>query len=275
MEYLLIYFRKLGSAHKSTTLLLLVLKNVMKLKSFSLPKLSFYLLFLLTNTTALAIDSITFGSGAPLEEYQARVIVPILTEAFALHGIEFNALHLPSLRSLEVSNSGKLDGEVQRSSNFKKITQNLYPNLIRIDCKLLSVYLTVFAKNTITITNWHDLQNYSIAYYRGRKDVGKFLANVLKVDNIYRVNTDIQAFHMLAAGRVDIVISESRVGNEIINSNTKLNNIFEIKRLHQSDIYSYIHKKHEKILPKLINTLNEMKKQGRFEEIISATKQER
>ena len=86
------------------------------------------------------------------------------------------------------------------------------------------------------------------------------------------MNTDRQAFQMLAAGRVDIVISESRVGNNIINSDEKFNGIFEIKRLHQSDIYAYIHKKHEKILPRLVKTLNKMKKKGRFAEIIKATK---
>jgi len=81
------------------------------------------------------------------------------------------------------------------------------------------------------------------------------------------VNTDKQAFHMLASNKVDIVISESHLGNTLINSSSNLSGIKEIKRLDKTDIYAYIHKKHESLIPALISSLQQMKSQGKFKKI--------
>lgn len=226
------------------------------------------MLAICASSTSIAVDSITFASGAPLDDYQARIIVPILTEAFKKNNIEFSALYIPSLRALRISNSGELDGELHRVSNFHEITNNQYNNLLRIDCKLLSVHLTVFAKEKFLINNNEEIKNYSLAYYRGRKDVDQLLSQLKTHESIYRVNTDIQAFQMLVTGRVDLVISESHLGNRIIDSNTKFNNIKELKRLTKTNIYSYIHKKHQALLPIINKTLEQMKAQGRFKEIV-------
>jgi len=220
---------------------------------------------------SLATDSITFASGAPLNDYQARIIIPILTEAFQKNEINFSAEYMPSLRALQVSNSGKLDGELHRVANFHEITNNQYSNLIRIDCKLLSVHLAVFAKENLVINTAEDLNHYNLAYYRGRKDVDKLLNLHNAQKKIYKVNTDLQAFQMLAAGRVDLIISESHAGNSIIHSAEKFNNIRELNRLVKTDIYSFIHKKHQALLPDINNTLEQMKAQGRFEQIINET----
>jgi len=229
------------------------------------------MLSICASSTSFAVDSITFASGAPLDDYQAKVIIPILTEAFKKHNIEFSAKQMPSLRSLQVSNSGELDGELHRVSNFHEITNNQYNNLLRIDSKLLSVHLIVFAKENFLINSTEDIQNYSLAYYRGRKDVDQLLSQQTTQKSIYRVNTDIQAFQMLAADRVDLVITESHLGNSIINSNTEFNNIKELKHLAKTDIHSYIHKKHQKLLPIINKTLELMEANGRFEEIINTT----
>jgi len=225
------------------------------------------LIFIISSPAALAVDSITFTSGAPLDEYQPRVIVLILTEAFARHDIKFSAVHLPSLRSLAKANSGEFDGELHRVANLNQITNNQYPNLIKVETKLLSVDLTVFTKKKLSIVNWADLGRYNIAYHRGRNNVAKLLANSVITGKIYKVKSDRQAFGMLAAGRVDAVISEKITGHEIINTNIRFEHIVESKILHRSDIHSYTHHKHKKILPRLVKTLNEMKQSGRFEQI--------
>jgi len=217
--------------------------------------------------SSFAIDSITFASGAPLEDYQARVIVPILTEAFAQQSVEFSAVYIPSLRALQISNSGMLDGELHRVAGFHEITQDKYNKLIKIDHKLLSVYLAIFAKDDLMVNNWDDLTNYTLAYYRGRKNVDAYLSHVGAQYGIYKVNTDKQAFHMLASNKVDIVISESHLGNSLINSNSNLSGIKEIKRLEKTDIYAYIHNKHQSLIPTLIRSLKQMEVQGRFEKI--------
>ena len=167
------------------------------------------ILAICTSTTYLEVNVVNFASGAPLDVYQARVIIPILTEAFSQQNVEFNAVYLPSLRALQISNSGMLDGELHRVAGFHEITQDKYNNLIKIDHKLLSVYLAIFAKEDVIVDNWDDLNHYALAYYRGRKNVDSYLSNVGAQYGIYKVNTDKQAFRMLVSNKVDIVISES------------------------------------------------------------------
>ena len=204
---------------------------------------SLFFILIIESQNLSATESIKFSSGAPLIDFQASIISPILAEAFAAQNIEFSVVHSPGLRSLQLSNSGQLDGELNRVVNFHEITNNEYSNLIKIDCKLLSVRLAAFASRQILINDWQDFKHYDIAYYRSRKDVDKHLEQLKTKNNIYKVNTDIQAFQMLAAGRVDIVISEDDLGQKILNDNIDLKNIIEIKQFSQTDIYSYINKK--------------------------------
>ncbi len=188
-------------------------------------KLTYFILavfFAMLILTMAAIEKITFSGGEPLDAYQPSVIVPVLTEAFKRIGIKFNAEYYPGLRSLMMSNSGETDGELHRDFEFHKISENKYPNLIRIEAKLLSVWLIAFATKDIKIETWHDLKGCDVAYYRGRKNVENFLNNSILPDQIHATTTDEEAFRMLAMGRVDVVISEGGQGHKIIATNSRL-----------------------------------------------------
>ena len=224
-------------------------------------------LALCSSSVCFAIDSITFASGAPLYDYQARVIIPILTAAFKENSIEFNAIALPSLRALETSNSGQLDGELHRVYELHDITNNKYPNLVRINCELLVVELIAFSKKAIYIKNWQDLSKYRIAYYRGRNNVSNHLNKLAIVPRVNQVNTDTQAFIMLAMDRVDIVISENKVGDNIISSDRRFTNISQVGHLEKTHIYAYMHKKHSALLPKIEKSLTQMKLSGQLQKI--------
>jgi polar amino acid transport system substrate-binding protein len=143
-----------------------------------------------------------------------------------------------------------------------------YPNLVRIESKLLSVWLSAFSSNGIIITGWGDLKEYRVAYYRGRKDVETILNKVLAPELIARVNTDEQAFSMLAAGRVDLVISESIQGKMLIESHQKFSKITEVAKIDESKIYAYMHIKHEKLVGDIAEILNGMKEDGSFLKIV-------
>ena len=226
-------------------------------------------IFFMTQTlTAEAIDEVTFSGGAPLDGYQPRIIVPILAEAFKRNGIRFHAKYYPSLRSLASSNSGQVDGELHRVYDFHLVSGGKYPNLIRIESKLLSVWLAAFTAKNIKIQTWNDLKEYNVIYYRGRKNVEQFLKKILPPERIHDTKTDKQAFKMLAAGRVDIVISESRQGKILISDNPEFSDIVEIAKIDETKIYAYIHKKHKEIAPKIAETIEKMKTDGTFSKIV-------
>jgi polar amino acid transport system substrate-binding protein len=237
----------------------------MKLSAFSL----IFIISTFFSSTANAIEEITFSGDSPLDDYQPQLIVPLLTEAFRRNGIRFNAKHYPGLRSLLMSNSGKTDGEMHRVYEFHKISGGNYPNLIRIESKLLSVWIAAFSTQDIKIHTWQDLKGYKVAYLRGRKAFKQQLDGVLPASQALTTVTDQQAFKMLAADRVDIVISESVQGGKIIANNPNFTNITEIGRLDEVKIYSYINSRHKELAPKIANTLEEMKLDGSFSDIVS------
>ena len=129
-----------------------------------------------------AVDEVTFSGGAPIDGYQPRIIVPILKEAFKRNGIRFHAEYNSSLRSLQISNSGMVDGELHRVYEFAELSDGKYLNLIKIESKLLSVWLAAFASKDIKIETWNDLKGYNVIYYRG----GRMLSGSLK--EYYRLN---------------------------------------------------------------------------------------
>jgi len=236
-----------------------LLQNYTKLMIYSTLMLSFH---------SQAGNKVVFTSGASSHAYQPRVIVPILSEAFKRNGIEFHDVYHPSLRSLALSNAGKLDGELHRVYDFHKVSMGKYPNLVRIESQLLSVWLAAFATKDITITNWESLKGYRVAFYRGRKDIELTLKNVLAPGLINRVNTDEQAFSMLATGRVDIVISDSLQGKMLVKVHEKFAKIIEVAKIEEVKIYAYMHTKHQNMVSKIAKTLNVMKKDGSFWEIV-------
>jgi len=226
---------------------------------------------LISPFTSYAAPSVTFSGGAPLNTYQPKVIIPILKEAFRRNGVIFNAEHNPSLRSLQLSNSGIVDGELHRVFNFHKVSNGEYPNLVRIESQLLSIWVTAFATKEFEISNWADLSPHQVAYYRGRKNVENFLKGIMPSKNIQTVNHDKQAFRLLANNRIEIVISELKEGINIIKSSDKFKNIREIARLDETKIYAYIHKKHKDLASQVAQALEEMKKDGTFKRLLKSS----
>lgn len=218
----------------------------------------------------LKIDKIVFSGGAALSDYQPRVIVPILTEAFKRNDIKFNAKYIPSARSLVMSNSGKTDGELHQVGNFHEVSNGLYPNLVKIDSELLSVWLAAFAiKKGVSINAWEDLRHYRVIYYRGGKNVQQYVEKYVPKEQVYVVSKDSIAFRMLLSGRADVIISESREGQIIINSSSEFSDVREIAKLNKTPIYSYINKKYEHLAPVIARTLDNMKRDGTFSQIIN------
>jgi len=214
------------------------------------------LIFLLFSHLSFSKETITFSAGAKLTDRQASFIIPKLKKAFSKMDIEFRAVFIPSERSIVHSNSGITDGELHRIKDFHKVTNGKYPNLIKINHKMMSVWVSAFAVDKkIKINSWEDFKKYKICYYRGRKNIQNRVDKIVPKENIFIVKNDLQAFSMLARKRVDIVISESSQGLEIIKSDSQFSNIREIKKLNETEIYSYINKKYKHLIKQLVHFL--------------------
>ena len=222
---------------------------------------------LLVSGSVYAKDKFVFSGSLPRNSYQPIIIIPLLTEAFRRNGHAFEFSQLPAKRSLIESNSGRTDGEIHRVSDFHKVSNNQFPNLIRIESKMLSVFISVFANKDLEIENTSDLSGLIIAYKRGEANTRNLLTKRYPEKNIYPTNGNEVSFNVLMTGRVDALIAESVRGNRLISSNSNYKNIIEIDHIQELHIYSYIHRKHSDIGDKIAATLETMKQDGTFARI--------
>jgi ABC-type amino acid transport substrate-binding protein len=224
---------------------------------------------------AYAIDEVLFVGGAPLQNYQTSIIVRVLEEAFRRHNISFTAQHYPSARSLVISNSGEADGELHRNYKFHEVTGNKYPNLIRIESKMLTVSITAFAATPdIAVKTWDDLKPYTVAYKRGRKNAEKQLSKVLPSEQILAMDTDEDALRMVVRGRVDLALGNAPEIFVVISKNAELTDLVPVAQLSRTQTYSYIHKKHKVLAPVIAETIEDMKQDGTFQQIVDTVSEE-
>ena len=243
------------------------MQNYLSFKPWCFSLLVFLAISSASNQT---LAEITFTGGQPLHQYQPSIIVPILTEAFKRNGIKFKAVHHPSLRSLLYSSTGVLDGELHRIYDFHQVSGDQYPDLIRIESKMLTVWLAVFATKKIKFETWADLKGHTVAYSRGRKNLEKTLPQYLPADKIIAANNDTHALRMLSEGSVDLVISESRLGDNLLDAYSLFSNITKINKIYPTRIYSYMHKKHQQLAAVIALTIEQMKEDGSYAKIVEA-----
>ncbi len=231
----------------------------------------FIIIFLFTvSSSAIAQGEVLFAAGSPLSSYSSCMIYPLLKEAFKRNGVGFDAKSYPSPRALRMSNSGSLDGELHRVSDFHEVSEGQYPNLVRIECNLLSIYIAAFSNNSdVEISDWNQLVGTKVGFIRGKKYANNFLGEVLMPENIISQNTDLGLFKMLAKGYIDYAIFESLDGQRLVIKHPGFRGIKEVGKLKEKKIYAYMHKKHAALAKKVALTLIEMKKDGSFQKIIN------
>ncbi|OEU71396.1 MAG: hypothetical protein BA863_11195 [Desulfovibrio sp. S3730MH75] len=229
------------------------------------------IIFLLTlSSVAVAQDEVHFASGSPLSSYQSRMTYPLLKEAFKLNGVEFDAKSYPSPRALLMSNSGTLDGELHRVYEFHEVSGGKYPNLVRIECQLMSAYIAVFSMNIdVEISDWNQLVGAKVGFVRGRKNMESFLGEVLRPGNVIPQSDELSLFKMLARGYIDYAISGSLDGRRFLIKHPGFSGIKEVGKLKEMKIYAYMHKKHAALAKKVAITLIEMKKDGSFQKMVN------
>lgn len=228
----------------------------------------FYTIMLLLSAGMVsAQERVHFVGGAPLDSYQPQVIVPLLEEAFRRNGISFSATGMPSSRALLMSNSGQADGELHRVYDFHDVSNGKYPNLIRVESRLMTVSLAVFSLNGQPIEDWTQLQGHDVTYQRGRQNVQNHLSSILEGSNLHPKNSDLIAFRMAADDRMDYVVSEEFEGIRLIATTPELANLKKVGTLEETHIYAYMHKRHASLTKRIGATLEAMKQDGTFQRI--------
>lgn len=200
----------------------------------------------------------------------------IYTEAFNRIGLDFKMQNNPGERSLIEVDSGKFDGEAARIKDLNK--KNKYPNLIRVNEPIATLYDGAYSTNTsIEVNGWASLRGttYEIGIIKGVKSVEKNLVHHIDPKNIVYLANMNQLTKMLLANRIDLFIISTQIENSALMKTPQTQSIKRVGIAGQKILYPYIHKKHMDLIPKLAVTLKAMKKDGTYDQLFEQAQKEK
>ena len=186
-----------------------------------------------------------------------------LQEAFKRIGLKFKLVSPGSSQRALIMANEDGDGEVNRVPNIKQIAPKDTGNLMQIPESINTFKFCVYTKGTVLSGNGYE----SLANLRNGLRVGtKILEKNIPGERVILPDAT-RLFQMLYDGRLDTVVALSFVGDKII----KENNYSGITKITQPLVnvpaFSYIHKKHQVLIPEIVQALKEMKADGTFEKI--------
>ncbi|WP_027191746.1 type 2 periplasmic-binding domain-containing protein [Fundidesulfovibrio putealis] len=190
---------------------------------------------------------------------------PILQEAYRRLGFEIVAVPLPAERALRVADSGLTDGETVRIEGLEA----LYPNLVRVPESVVSVKVKAFTTGTtFPVAGWESLRPYSICYMHGLKLYEQGTQGMNRVSALGLEN----ALRLLRDGICDVAVLSPSAW--IMVDSLKMGPMRELEPpIATYDLYHYVHRRHEKLVPLLAEELRKMKQEGVVQAILEPYRQ--
>lgn len=231
--------------------------------TMSLPRRILACLSLLAACSTTLAQTLTISTNnTPLDRKTLQVVS---TEAFRRLGVELKLVTLPSERSLVAANASDVDGEGLRIAGLNE----QYPNLVRVPERYTNISFVAFSKDaTIALDKgWESLRAHRVAFIGGWK---MFETNATVARTVHRVDKAEQMFRMLEEGRVDLVLYTRADGLALVRS-LGLSSIAPLSpSLRDVDMFLYLNKRHESLVPRLTQTLREMKSDGTYNRLAAA-----
>lgn len=214
-----------------------------------------------------AADKIVFSNGLPENSYRVKWYKLVYPEAFRRLGMEFELKQYPMKRGPYLVNQGKLDGELGREGDFNA----MYPNLLRVEEPLWTGRMIAYTTDKkIKLNNkWESLRNtqFRVNYRRGVKKCEENLTKVVRPDKLESLTDDVQGLKKLLAKRIDVYVGiESIIDPLLKTKEFSASSFNKAGVMDESKIYAFLHKKHEKLVPKLAAVFKAMKEEGLLEQ---------
>ncbi|GAB5559018.1 MAG: hypothetical protein SynsKO_06650 [Synoicihabitans sp.] len=213
---------------------------------------------------ATAPEKLVLVVGVAPQHPYLRKHISFLREVLASQDLELEVQRHQSARCFELSNSGQVDGELWRIDG---VDQD-YPNLIQVPVALWSHPELAFVKEDIVLEDWASLAPYRVAYRVGTKIVENNIEGI--VANKVPLETIEAGFDLLAAGEVDVVVSDNIVGSLLLQEDRyRDSGIRQIQQpLDSALLYTYLHRKHAYRITALAEAIKRAKRDGTYERLI-------
>ncbi len=235
-----------------------------------------YIMFVRTAFVALLVSVLAanvFGQAPTLTissnntPLDRRLVNDVSKEALRRLGYQLNLVRHPSERSLHLANEGEVDGEGFRVAGLSA----QYPNLLQVPERYGEVSFVAFTKGEAlsTAAGWEGLRGKRVAYITGWK---LFESNVGAAQSVVKVDKAEQMFQMLDSGRIDVALYTLRDGVALVRE-LGLNAVQPVApALKNSDMFLYLHRRHEALVPRLTQVLREMKADGSYARLVDVLK---
>ena len=196
-----------------------------------------------------------------------KVLEEVSTEAFRRIGFGVRIVSQPSERSLQEANQGLSDGEGLRVEGLEA----QFPQLVRVPESYVGISFVAFSRDpSVRLPGgWADLASRRVAFVNGWK---MFEANATGARVVQRVDKAEQLFLMLDAGHTDLALYTLADGQSLVRR-LGLDRIHAVTpSLKDVDMYLYLHRRHESLVPRLVRALREMKSDGTHARIVAAVR---
>ena len=221
------------------------------------------ILFLLFSSSSAAQTILTFTTGDDQGHGRAKAMNAVLTECFNRMGIRLKILAMPSKRSLINANSGIEDGNFLRTGKLSYA----FPNLIIVPERISVNRVVAFSKNEkIKVNGWKSLLKYHVTYVNGWKNCEREFKNhtaktIVKNENLL--------FTLLENNRADVGVFGLSTGTEVLRKQ----GYTSIKAIEPpivtNDLFLYVHQKHAGLIPEIVKTLQAMKQDETYQNIVN------
>ena len=226
-----------------------------------------YLLMAKLTFAATPADTIVLGITAPaLQSSQVQIAKEIFSHIFEELDYELKIEVLPSIRLAKQTESGAIDGELVRMSDYG----DSHPHLTRVDEPIFEFSVAAYSNDAdLNVASWEDLKGLNIGYRRGVKVVENELTTFNK-DNLVQFTDIPYAFKILSLNRLDAYIGIEFLTDELLTNQPEsiVSNIFKISNLKKESAHLFLGNRISYLAPIVSAALKKMKLTNRYHEII-------
>jgi len=184
----------------------------------------------------------------------------VMAEAFKRIGFKLIMVRLPAERGLLGANEGIVDGELNRIAGIQKV----YKNLIPVPEKIRNSDFCVLSKKSNIINSPEVLGQHVVGYIKGWKIYEKMMAGS---DNVITTDNPQQLFRLLKINRIDAALYTCMQGF-IIAKELNIENMKILEpRIKQREMFMYLNKKHEHIIPAISKALKDIRREGLYDQL--------
>lgn len=196
-----------------------------------------------------------------------KVLQDVGQEALRRLNLTMDLVTLPSARSLAAADAGEVDGEGLRVADLS----GQFPNLVQVPEPFVRISFVAFSRDaTLTLDQgWASLKPYRVAFINGWK---MFESNAGTARVVNKVERPEQLFQMLQAGHIDLALY-TRADGLALARRLGLPELAPVSpSLRDVDLYLYLHKRHQALVPRLAATLRQMKVDGTYNRLVAGAR---